>query len=65
MPRYRIVNPASGLVLGDYYGHTEAEALDDLAHVAGYDSYRAACEVTGDDPDRPDLIITRIPADPE
>lgn len=65
MPRYRISNPTSGLVLGEYDATDPAAALDALARDAGYDSYRAACEVTGDDPDQPDLTVTMIPSELE
>ena len=46
---FRITNPASGVNLGTYAGKTKAAALDNYATRAGYDSFKAACEVTGDD----------------
>lgn len=57
---FKISNPASGVILGVYPGDTEAEALDSLARDAGYRDYAAACGVTGDDPDDPDLIIEDV-----
>ena len=51
MSLFRIYNNATGHVLGAYPGADKASALDTYARDAGYDSFRAACEVTGDDPD--------------
>ena len=51
MSFYRICNNASGMVLGVYEGATKADALDEYARDAGYDDFRTACDVTGDDPD--------------
>lgn len=60
MTRYRISNPASGVTLGEYDAESERAALDALARDAGYRDYAAACEVTGDDPDDPDLVVRTI-----
>lgn len=58
---FRITNPASGLVLGVYPGATKARALDNYAQDAGYPSFSAACDVTGDDPDNDaGLTVTEI-----
>ena len=45
MPTFRIENTISGVILGDYEGATEAEALDAMARDAGYSDYAACCEV--------------------
>jgi hypothetical protein len=45
MTTFRIENTISGVVLGDYEGATEAEALDAMARDAGYSDYAACCEV--------------------
>lgn len=45
MTTFRIENTISGVVLGDYDGATEAEALDAMARDAGYADYAALCEV--------------------
>lgn len=60
MPTYRIASPASGRILGEYTADTEAGALDALARDANYTDFRAACDVTGDDPENPDLVITLV-----
>jgi hypothetical protein len=49
MKSWTIENVKSGMVLGTYEGETAAEALDAMAHDAGYKSHAAACEVTGED----------------
>jgi hypothetical protein len=45
MTTYRIENMISGVILGDYEGATEAEALDAMARDAGYADYAALCNV--------------------
>lgn len=59
MTRYLISNRSSGAELGVYEGETEAEALDAMARDAGYDSFAAACVVTGETVDEAldDLVI--------
>lgn len=47
MATYMIENTVSGVILGEYDGATEAEALDALARDAGYESYDDACRVSG------------------
>lgn len=58
MKTFRIENRASGLVLGEYEGDTQAEALDAMARDAGHTNFAAACEVTEEDGS--DLIVTEV-----
>ena len=45
MAIYEIFNTVSGVSLGEYPAENEADALDMLAHEAGYGNYAEACEV--------------------
>ena len=45
MTTYRIENTISGVVLGAYEGDTPEQALEAMAHDAGYTSYFQACMV--------------------
>lgn len=45
MHTYEIENTKSGIILGQYEGATEAEALDALARDAGYTDYADMCAV--------------------
>jgi len=56
---FRIIQPATGAILGEYAAPTKAAALDAYARDAGYASFRAACDVTGDDPDDDAGLIVR------
>ena len=56
---YEISNPASGAFLGRYSGADKAAALDAYARDAGYPDFRAACAVTGDDPDDDAGLVVR------
>jgi hypothetical protein len=51
MSTFRISQPATGSLLGTYTADTKAGALALYARDAGYDSFVALCEVSGDDPD--------------
>lgn len=51
MSTFRISQPATGALLGAYTADTKAGALAMYARDAGYDSFVALCEVTGDNPD--------------
>jgi hypothetical protein len=53
---YKIENTISGVVLGVYWGNTPEEALDALAHEAGYRDYAHMCEVA---PARPGEISVK------
>ena len=58
---YRITNPATGADLGTYAGADKARALDNYAYTAGYESFAAACEETGDDPgDDAGLLVVEV-----
>lgn len=48
--RYQIENTMSGLVLGVYEASSKEEALEMLAHDAGYESYQAAQEAAPTNP---------------
>ena len=48
--KYRIENPRTGAILGEYAAASKADALDELARDAGYRDYHDACVQTGGDP---------------
>lgn len=48
MMRYQITNPRTGVELGTYEAESKQEALDMMAEDAGYSSYAAASDVTGE-----------------
>ena len=57
MIKWLVENAISGIVLGEYEGETEADALDALAQDAGYADFAAAREVA---PDDGGLLVTRV-----
>jgi hypothetical protein len=58
--KYRIENPRTGVILGEYVATSKSDALDKLARDAGYDGYYHACVQTGDDP-YSTLTVEEIP----
>lgn len=48
MKTYTITNTKSGVILGTYEADTEQDALEAMAHDAGYKTYAEACEVAPD-----------------
>ena len=59
---YRITNKDSGVVLGEFVGDTEAEALDDMAQFSGYHNYSDVADTLGESIEylRNQLIIEQI-----
>lgn len=49
MKKFQISNLTSGADLGTYEATTREDALDAMARDAGYESFVASCEVTGED----------------
>jgi hypothetical protein len=60
MKTYRIENEHSGLILGEYEGESEADALDAMARDAGYQSYRGLCHVNRADEDDSGIVCTEL-----
>jgi hypothetical protein len=58
MATYRIVNTMSGQDLGTYEASSKADALEQLAKFAGYQTFAEACETTSDD--GRDLEVTEV-----
>jgi hypothetical protein len=58
MATYRIENARSRVVLGEYEGTSQADALDTMARDAGYANYHACCMVAP--PSNGEIIVTLI-----
>jgi len=58
MKKFQISNTTSGADLGTYEAATREEALDAMARDAGYKSFAASCEVTGEDGS--DLVVREV-----
>ena len=63
MATYRIENTSSGVILGEYEGVSEAEALDAMARYAGYSDYAAACIVAPVDDDEISVTLVNTATD--
>jgi hypothetical protein len=59
LPRYRIENTSSSVVLGEYRAASEQEALDALAFDAGYPNYAEAEKVVPSLDG--EILVTRLP----
>ena len=58
MPRYKIENTRTGVIIGEFEAISEDIALDKMAQDAGYADYASACEVAPVAPG--EIMVTEI-----